>query len=118
MKHMHYRLLQPDEWDKLKALIPEASIPQASASGAAIAENEDGSLAGVLIGQLVLHVEPLVLTSPQVSFKHLFTTLMEPLQAHKGLPFYAFSESDVVAGMAEHLGLTRKPYQVWEGRIS
>jgi len=118
MKPMHYRLLQLSEWDKLKALIPEEAIPQASASSAAIAENEDGSLAGVLIGQLVLHVEPLVLTSPQVSFKHLFTTLMEPLQAYKGLAFYAFSESAVVAGMAEHLGLKAKPYQVWEGRIS
>lgn len=115
---MQYRLLEPEEWFKLEALIPAEALPPCTAASAAVAENEDGSLAGVLIGQMVIHTEPLVLTSPKVSFKHLFTTLMEPLQQYKGLTFYAFSESDTVAGMAEHLGLTAKPYKVWEGRIS
>lgn len=114
---MHYRLLQPEEWSKLQTLLPEGSIPLPHAASAAVAENEDGTLAGVLIGQLVVHCEPMSLATPQVSFKRLFQTLMEPLQNFKGLPFYAFSDSKTVAGMAEHLGMQSKPYQVWEGRI-
>ena len=114
---MHYRLLTTEEWPKLAALIPIESIPAPQASSAAIAENADGTLAGVLIGQLVLHTEPLVLTSPQVSFKRLFETLMVPLAEYTGMPYYAFSDSETVAGMAEHLGLKPMPYRVWEGRI-
>ena len=114
---MRYRLLQLEEWPKLEALIPAEAIPLPLAASAAVAENDDGSLAGVLIGQLVIHTEPLVLTSPQVSFKRLFATLMEPLQQYKGLTFYAFSDSDTVAGMTAHLGMQPKPYTIWEGRI-
>lgn len=114
---MHYRLLTIEEWHKLAALLPIESIPAPVAASAAIAENDDGTLAGVLIGQLVLHTEPLVLTSPQVSFKSLFATLMGPLREYKGMTFYAFSDSDTVAGMAEHLGLKPMSYKVWEGRI-
>jgi hypothetical protein len=107
----------PEEWDKLLTLLPVESIPLPNAASAAVAEHEDGSLAGVLIGQLVVHIEPLVLTSPKVSFKALFETLLEPLSEFKGLTYYAFSDSAVVAGMTEHLGMQAKPYQVWEGRI-
>lgn len=115
---MHYRLLNIDEWDKLSDMLPKGSIPAPNAASAAVAVDEAGNICGVLVGQLVLHVEPLVLTTPQVSFKSLFQTLMAPLASFSGLTFYAFSDSDVVAGMTAHLGMKAKPYRVWEGRIN
>lgn len=114
---MNYRLLQEDEWDKLKALVPEQFIPSPETSGAAVAEDEQGNLLGVLFMQLVFHVEPLVLTTPQVSFARLYQTFMDNLQDQKGLKFYAFAATERVGQMAEHVGMKEMPYRIYEGEV-
>jgi hypothetical protein len=110
---MTYRLLEPTEWHKLKTLMDEQFIPSPEAAVVAVAEDESGELAGVLFLQLVLHMEPLVLRTPAVSFKRLHDVLHESVRQHKGLRYYAFSEKEVVDRMAEHLGMKPLPYKVF-----
>jgi len=108
-----YRLLEAAEWHKLKALMDEQFIPPPEAAMVAVAEEETGELAGMLILQLVLHMEPLVLKTPSVSFKRLHDVLYDAVKDNKGLRYYAFSEKDVVDRMAAHLGMTLLPYKVF-----
>lgn len=115
---MDYRLLKRDEWPKLQELMDPQYIPSPDSAAAAVAEDGDGRICGVLFMQLVLHMEPLVLSSPSVKFDRLYDVLYDEVHEHKGLRFYAFADRDVVARMAEHVGLKRTPYAVFEGEVT
>lgn len=115
---MKYRLLAADEWDKLSTLVPIDVTPAPGSAAAAVAEDDEGELQGVLFLQITLHMEPLVLANPKVNFERLYETLYESLEERKGLHFYAFADSDVVGKMAEHLGLERLPWSVYQGEVN
>lgn len=113
-----YRTLEASEWPRLNDLgIAPEFLPGPETAGAAVAEDEEGHILGVLFFQLQLHMEPLVLTTPQVSFKKLYDTLYTAVAAQKGLRYYAFTDSDQVSRMAELVGMKKKSYTVYEGEV-
>lgn len=111
---LKYKLLDASEWDRLKEIVELEFIPSPQAAAAAIAEDDSGNLTGVLFLQIVMHLEPLVLKSPQVNFERLHDLLHNAVQQHKGLHIYAFSDKDVVDRMAKHVGMKELPYKVFE----
>lgn len=115
---MKYRILEPGEWDKLKDLFVDSTfIPTPESATFAVAENDAGEIVGCLPLQLVLHMEPLVLRSPHVSFAKLYETLYNAVADHKGLHFYVFSDKEIIDKMAEHVGMKLTPYKVFEGEV-
>jgi hypothetical protein len=88
-------------------------IPSSDAASAAVAENEAGEIVGVLFLQLALHMEPLILTSPQVSFKSLYNTIHDAVASDKGLRIYCFSDKEIIDRMAEHVGMTALPAKIF-----
>jgi len=113
-----YRMLEPSEYERLITLLESKFIPSPDASSAAIAEDENHNIVGVLFLQLAMHMEPLVLSSPKVNFERLYSTLYNAFQDKKGLSFYCFSDKEVVNRMAEHVGMTKTPYSgVYMGEV-
>ncbi len=110
---MKYRLLDASEWNRLDELMGKEFIPSPDVASVAVAEDESGKITGLLFVQLVFHMEPLVLTSPKVSFERLYNVLYDALKQHNGLRFYCFSESEIIDRMANHLGLELLPYKVF-----
>ena len=115
---MKYRLLQPEEWDRLQAIMDTRYIPHPDTAHVAIAEDDTGVLVGALFLQLTLHEEPLVLTSPRVSFERLHETLMDAVKENKGLHVYVFSDKEIIDRMAEHVGMKRLPFRVFEKEVN
>ena len=114
---MNYRILDPSEWDKLKPIVEEKYLPRPDSAAAAVAEDDSGMIVGVWFMQLTIHLEPLILKSPQVSFMRLFDVLMEVVKKDKGLRFYAFTDREIVNKMAEHVGMRAIPYTIYEGEV-
>lgn len=114
---MKYRILESSEWSRLSEVMESKYIPHADSATVAIAEGEDGSILGCLFLQLVLHMEPLVLTSPKVSFERLHKTITDSVSDNKGLRIYAFSDKEIVDRMAAHVGMKQLPYRVFEQEI-
>jgi len=112
-----YRLLDPTEWSKLNAIMDAKFIPHPDAASAAIAEDENGTIVGVLFLQLALHMEPLVLTAPSVNFQRLHDVLYDAVSADKGLRIYCFSDKDIIDAMARKVGMTELPYKVFEQEV-
>lgn len=113
---MRYELLPVERWDQLTHLIPPEKLPAPTHAVAAVALSDNDEIMGVLFLQPALHIEPMVLTSPRVSFKALYDVLYNSLDV-KGLHFYCFSDREVVDGMAEFVGMQRLPYRVYEGEV-
>ena len=111
---MKYRLLESSEWDRLKEIVDPEFIPNPQGAAAAIAEDESGKIAGVLLLQMAFHCEPLVLKSPQVNFERLHDVLHSAVEQHKGLHIYVFSDKEIVDRMAKHVGMKELPYKVFE----
>lgn len=114
---MNYRLLDVSEWHRLQEIMDVAFIPHPDAASVAIAEDESGKIAGALFLQIALHMEPLVLTSPKVSFARLHDVIYDALKKDKGLRFYCFSDKEIVDRMAEHVGMTELPYKVFQKEV-
>lgn len=114
---MNYRLLNMDEWDKLKDLVDPKFLPPPEACVCAIAEDASGQICGMLFMQLAFHIEPLVLLNSSVRFDKLYGTLYNAVEDKKGLHFYCFADREVVAKMAEHVGMQLRPYAVFEGEV-
>lgn len=110
---INYRILGPEEWEKLGAIMDAQFIPSSDAASAAVAEDETGAIVGVLFLQLALHMEPLVLTSPKVNFKRLHDTLYEAVEADKGLRLYCFSDIEMVDAMARLVGMEELPGRIF-----
>ena len=114
---MNYRILDPSEWDKLDALVEAVYRPTPDSATAAVCEDDNGNLVGVLFLQLAMHMEPLILTSPSVNFARLHDVLYNAVSKHKGLRIYAFSDKSVVDGMAVHVGMKQLPYKIFEQEV-
>lgn len=114
---MNYRLLEPSEWDRLKTIVDSKHIPHPDAGSAAVCEDDNGNIVGVLFLQIALHMEPLILTSPKVSFSRLHDVLYNAVKANKGLHFYAFSDKEIISKMAEHVGMKQLPYTIFEQEV-
>ena len=114
---MNYRLLTPDEWPKLEPLFGDHPLPSPEASAIAVAEDDNQTIVGLLVLQLQWHLEPLVITNPQVNFLRLKSILDNQLQSIGGGCYYAFADTDKVARMAEHAGLAPQPMLVFKGDV-
>jgi hypothetical protein len=116
---MNYRILAPEEWLRLLPLFEghAEALPLPEFATAAIAEDDDGEIQGMLMLQLQFHMEPLVIRNPRVSFERLHRTLHDALAERKGLVYYAFIPDSKIRRMVEHLGMTAEPWEVWKGEI-
>ena len=112
-----YRLLTPDEWPKLDALIPREFIPSPETSLVAIAEDDSGRIRGQLTLQLQWHLEPLTIEHPSVNFLRLKETLDNQLRNFPGSCYYAFVDNERVAEMAELAGLAPMQTTVFRGEV-
>jgi len=113
-----YRILNIDEWDRLSTILESKFIPSPAAASAAVCEDEDGNIVSVLILQIALHLEPYVSKSPKVNFVRMYETLYNAIEDKKGLHFYCFSDQEIVNRMAEHVGMTRLPFNaVYEQEV-
>lgn len=119
---MTYRLLHPAEWGRLTAIFEKhgqlGSLPTPEAAMAAVAENTDGEIVGVLMFQLAFHMEPLILVTPHASFLRLSETIEKAVAEKKGLSYYCFSDSNVVDGMAEKAGFSKTAFSVWKKEVA
>jgi len=113
---MNYRILPAAEWDRLRALIEPQFLPGPEVATAVIAE-DDGEIEGVLFLQLQLHLEPLYIRNPRVSFLRLTAKIEEALAERKGLVYFAFTDDSKVERMAELAGMTRTSYTVWRKEV-
>ena len=111
---MKYRILDSSEWNRLKDLVDSTLLPHPDAASAAVAEDDHGNIVGLLFLQLALHMEPLLLTSPKVSFERLHDTLLDAVKQDKGLHIYVFSDKEIIDRMAEHVGMKPLPYRIYE----
>ena len=114
---MKYRLLGVEEWQRLHELVPAHLVPAPEVATAAVAEDDNGELQGVLFFQLQLHMEPLVLRSQKVSFKRLQETLHNAVANVKGLCYFAFTDNPQVAQMAKICGMEPLNAQVFGREI-
>lgn len=120
---MTYRLIQPDEWERLRPLFEKHGqrLPPSPETGlpimAAVAEDAQGEIRGLMIFQPAFHAEPLILDDPYVNFLSLWRTLRQPLEDKHGLGYYVFTDQDVTDGMAKLGGMQRLPVNVWKGEI-
>lgn len=114
---MRYRLLEPEEWDRLgPALEEQGYIPPAPQTAlCAIAEADDGQILGLLFMQPMMHLEPLLLKTPHVNFLRLVETIQERIAGVDGLKYYCFSDQEIISRMAAKAGLVKLPYEVWQG---
>lgn len=103
MDEITYKVLSGEEWEKLIDFYPEGyAIPDPTTSGVVVAE-KDGKIVGALFGQLVLHMEPLIITDPQVSFIRLLK--LAEAQLPPGSGYYAFAADAKIGRMAEIAGM-------------
>ena len=114
---MRYRLLNPDKWDRLKELVDSTYIPSPDASTAAICEDDEGNILGVLFMQLAIHIEPLILLDKRARFDELYITLYNSVAENKGLKFYSFANKEIMVKMAESAGMKKTDFVVMEGEV-
>ena len=110
---MKYRLLDKGEWHRLESIVNKERIPNPLVSRAAVAETEDGHIAGCLFLQLAAHVEPLFIEKEfthAVRFDKLLKTVRTGIEDK---PFYCFSESKVIEKMLKHIGAENIDCKVW-----
>jgi hypothetical protein len=111
---MEYRILRPEEWERLHEIMEDQFIPHPDTASVAIAEDKKGNIVGCLFLQLALHMEPLVLKSADVSFKRLHDVLYKAVEVDKGLHIFVFSNKEIVDRMAAHVGMRQLDYKVFE----
>ena len=114
---MKYYILPQDRWDELRPLVEcYGPLPPPETTSAAVAEDASGYIVGVLFMQLAMHMEPLVLADPHVSFLRLAEVLTDRLRDTPDLAYYVFVPDGKVAGMAARAGFHKLPYEVWSNR--
>src|SRR5262245_27836500 len=114
---MQYRLLGPEEWPKLNAVIPAEHVPPPEIATAAVAE-EDGRILGAFFLQLSVRMEPLFILNARVNFLRLHHTLLDSIRDRTGMVYFALTGNERTARMAEHMGLESLGTQeVWIGRV-
>lgn len=117
---MTYRILPRDEWPRLLDIVGDKVdyLPHPDLAICAVAESDSGIIQGCLFMQMVPHMEPLVIKEPYVNFTRLVDAIEDHLADHKGMAYYAFSDTLKVNRMAEINGMERTPYTaVWRKEI-
>jgi hypothetical protein len=106
---MNYRILPPEEWGRASHLFEENGqrLPDPRMASIAAAEDFDGTIAGVLVVQVAVHLEPLIIKNPRVDFRRLQSTIEANLEKNKGMAYYCFTDTDKMARIAEIGGFER-----------
>lgn len=118
---MTFRVLEPSEWKLVEAEFAsrEVALPDPKTSFIVGAFHEgaygDG-LAGFVVCQPVMHLEPLVLYNPHALRGLVHEAERWMAQKFTGC-FYAFAEGRV-AGLAEAMGLEKMSYGVFRKEIN
>ena len=112
---MTYRLLPPEEWNRLAPVVAlhGERLPSLESGTAAIAEDGDGNIQGVWFFQLAFHMEPLIIMNPYVNFLRLLETMEKPIAP--GTEYLAITKTDKTARMAHLAGFTELG-RVWGKR--
>lgn len=84
---------------------------------AAVAEDDNGEIQGVLFLQLQLHMEPLLIRSAGVNFMRLAETIHNAVAHQTGLKYFCFADNAKIARMAELVGMEKLDYQVWRKEV-
>lgn len=108
-----YRKLPSDEWHKVEHIfrdelgdgVPQ-SLPHPSLAEIEVAEDEDGTVVGVLVKQLVAHLEPLWI-APEHRGKVSWTKMVKDLNPRN---VYMFAHDGKSARRAEVFGARKEKY--------
>jgi hypothetical protein len=124
---MTYRKLEKDEWYRLKPIfeVEEWPMPSKDLATAAVAEDEEGRICGVLILQVQLHCEPLWIREESrgsVTFRGLAGVVAEEVLRIKdrlpeGSAVYFLTSLPNVEKLAEPLGFKEMQEKVWRLEI-
>ena len=111
--NINYRLLNVDEWDRLREIYPDAhELPSPATSSVAVAER-DGKLVGALFMQLTWHMEPLIRTDKSADYKELATKLTEMVP--KNVPYFSRVPDEKMGHIARQLGMVLMDEQLYMG---
>lgn len=111
---MKYRFLETEEWSRLEAFLEKDKIPNPVLAKVAVAETEHGEIAGFLVVQMVIHMEPLRIVEKYrhaVRFDRLAAKIDEAV-GHKN--YYAFSETPLIEKMLKFVKFIKLPYSIWK----
>jgi hypothetical protein len=116
------RILTPAEWPMLAGVFARqgSTLPDASLAQIIVMEEEDEdgmkSLVGFVVLQLVAHIEPIFVT-PRLRGTPAWEILARAAvkQFPVGVPYYAFAPSPAIGAMAEKVGLSKQPWDVYHG---
>lgn len=121
-----YRLLQPDEWDRVAPIFERygSRMPPPQVASIAVAER-DGEIIGFLTLQPMLHVEPVWVAENRTKDVYIprmlgvLESLLQPLLPEgQAVDLYVFSGQASTGRLAKAHGFTHTPYHVWKKRLS
>ena len=107
---MFYQMLEKDKWSEMKELVGDLRIPTSEHAVAAIARTPEGKIVGVLFAQLVIHMEPIMLQSPNINFRRLHKLVEKELT---GQPYFAFAPDEKIEAMCKLVGMSEVPWKVF-----
>jgi hypothetical protein len=108
-----YRILPPEEWEKLIPIYPTGLIiPPSDTSIAAVAEC-NGELVAFWFLQIALHMEPLLIKDGLADYHKLAALLKEALP--QGVPFLSSVPDEKMAHIAESVGMQATGWQLYAG---
>ncbi len=116
------RVLTPAEWPALAGVFTKqgVTLPNPQLASIIVLEEEDSEgvkcIVGFVVVQLVAHVEPIYVT-PRLRGSDAWETLARAAvgQFPPNVPYYAFVPEPAIGAMAEKVGLTKKPWEVYSG---
>lgn len=111
----HYRLLKPDEYNRL-AEVPDfaGTYPNPESSVVIIQESDDGELEALLVAEAMIHLEPFWVAEPLrgsggAIFKSLLPAMFAYLNHRKVGAFITTATSEQSADYLKRLGLRELP---------
>jgi hypothetical protein len=112
---MNIRLLEPDEYERLRGLAnpDDTWIPSPTESRILVAER-DGEIIAFWGIQAEIHIEP-VWVKPKERCGGWGRQMLEELRKIIPTRYYAFTESDQVADYMERLGMREMGYRTFMG---
>jgi len=116
-----YELLDPNEWPRLVELVDPLTvpIPPPHTASAVVARDDldHGRLAGALFLQPALHMEPLIIGSRYSGYVN-YARMVRLFESHLGgREYFVFAPDGRIARMAELVGMTRLPWNVYRKEV-